>query len=135
MEHLEHPACSRDVGYSNGASTLTISLSQAATTFGFELEPDLYQTDEVTASYFSGSTLVGTIDLFPNGNSGALLYAASTTTNPFTSVVINDVSGDDFAIARQRYSTSSVTPEPGTFALMGSALLGAFGLFRKSRKN
>ncbi len=106
------------VGFTDGFSSLLISLTRPVTTFGFESEPDTWAQEETTASFYSGQTLVGTIDLLPNGNAGALLYAASTTTNPFTSVLIVNLADDDFAIARQRYTLASVAPEPATFLLI-----------------
>ncbi len=93
-------------------STLTISLSSPASTFGLEIEPDNFSVEETTADFYSGSTLAGTIDLFPNGNAGALLFAASTATDPFTSVVITNLTGDDFAIAQQRFTLASAAPCP-----------------------
>jgi hypothetical protein len=121
------------VGYTEGLPTLTISLSSAATTFGLEVEPDIFTTEETTVDFFSGSTLVGTIDLFPDGNAGALLFAASTTTDPFTSIVINNLEGDDFAIARQRF-TLVPAPEPGTLALFALPAAVLYGIQRLRRK-
>ena len=127
------------VGFTNGRSSITITLSKDATTFGLELEPDTIQpgnavAEQTSATYYSGSTLVGTINLSPNGDAGALLFAASTKTNPFTSVVITNLRGDDFAIARQRFSLGAppvITPEPTTFLLVGSVLAGVLSLVRK----
>ena len=122
------------VGYTGGPSMLTISLSSPASTFGLEIEPDNDAIEETTADFFSGSTLEGTIDLFPNGNAGALLFAASTSTDPFTSVVITNLTGDDFAIAQQRFTlASSSVPEPAGFFLLGPALLVALWWSRRFR--
>ncbi|MDQ2713258.1 MAG: PEP-CTERM sorting domain-containing protein, partial [Acidobacteriota bacterium] len=124
------------VGYTDGLSTLTISLSKPASTFGFEIEPDAPAAEETTADFYSGSKRAGVIDLFPNGTSGALLFAASTSTNPFTSVVITNLAPDDFAIARQRFTlaSASTVPEPSSLFLLGSSLLGAVAFLRRSRK-
>ena len=122
------------VGYALNVSELTILLKNPATTFGFELEPNNSFPEEVTAAFYSGSTLVGTLDLTPSGNSGALLYAASTTTDPFTSVMINNLAGDSFAIARQRLTLAAASPEPGAFGLVGMAMAaGLLVLCRKQR--
>lgn len=120
------------VGYTEGNSTLTITLSNPASTFGLEIEPDFPFVEETTADFYSGSALAGVIDLFPNGDSGALLFAGSTTTDPFTSVVITNLADDDFAIAQQRFTLASV-PEPASFFLIGSTLLGALVLVRRRR--
>lgn len=124
-----------EIGYTQGYSELTITLSRAATTFGFELQPDISGPELTVADFYSGSTLAGTIRLTPDGNAGALLYAASTTTSPFTSVVINDLAGagHDFAIARQRFILAA--PEPATYALSGLAFLLLVPFARRSKKS
>jgi hypothetical protein len=104
------------VGFTNGVSTLGIRLTVPAKTFGVEVEPDNHALEQTAAAFFSGSTLVGTIDLSPDGNGGALLFAASTTTNPFTSVVITNLKGHDFAIAEERFAVA--VPEPATLLLL-----------------
>jgi hypothetical protein len=117
--------------WNEGFNTLTISLSSPVSTLGFELEPDNFAVEEVTAQFFNGANLVGTIDLFPNGSAGALLFAA-TTDEQFTSVVITDLAGGDFAIAELRAGNPpSTTPEPGTMVLLGTGLLGALGVMRR----
>ncbi len=110
------------IGFTDGVSALSINLTDPARTFGLEIEPDDQAVEETTAAFYSGSTLVGTIDRFPNGNGGALLYAASTSTNPFTRVVITNLDGDDFAVAQERFALA--TPEPATLVLLIPALLG-----------
>lgn len=112
------------VGYTDGFSSLVIGLSAPASTFGVEVEPDLFNQEQMTASFYSNTSLVGTIDLSLNGNAGALLFAASTTTNPFTTVVITNLADDDFAIARQRVTLADApAPEPASFFLAAAALL------------
>ena len=114
-----------------GFSTLTLTLTGNFNVVGFELEPDNFAVEEVTAQYFNGGTLLGTIDLFPNGSSGALLFAAQSSSD-ITSVVITDLAGGDFAIAQLRAGLiQPTTPEPGTMILLGTGLLGALGVMRR----
>jgi hypothetical protein len=110
--------------YSNGATTLSLALAYPVQTLGFELQPDLFQQEEVTATFYDGVVVVGTLDLFPSGLAGSLLFAETTTTEAFTSIVINDLAGDDFAIANLRYGQPAIaTPEPATLFLFGAGLL------------
>jgi hypothetical protein len=123
------------VGTTDGPSTLTITFSKALSTFGLEIEPDNFASENITANYYSGSNLIGTISLSPDGNGGALLYAASTSTNPFTSVVITNTTGDDFAFGRQRFALAAGSvPEPSTYTLAGAGLLLVALAFRRARK-
>ena len=118
-----------NVLWNEGFNTLTITVSPSSIV-GFELEPDNFAVEEVTAQFFDGANLVGTIDLSPNGSSGALLFAAQTD-EAFTSVVITDLAGGDFAIAQLRDAPVTTTPEPGTMVLLGTGLLGALGVMRR----
>jgi len=72
---------------------------------GLELEPDQGQLENVQVSFFEGhdgtGQLLGTIARNVNGDSGALLFAARTTPG-FSSIVITDRAGDDFAIGQLR---------------------------------
>jgi hypothetical protein len=107
------------VGYTNGASSLQITFSSGVKTFGFEAEPDNYTTEAMEAIFYSGDAEVGTLNLSPNGNGGALLFAATTSTDPFTKVAVFNLEGDDFAMGRERFSDESLaqTPEPGSVTL------------------
>ena len=120
-----------NVLWNEGFSSLTMTFAPASIV-GFELEPDNFAVEEVTAQFFNGTNLIGTIDLFPNGSAGALLFAAQTD-QAFTSVVITDLAGGDFAIAQLRYREAGVgtTPEPGTMVLLGTGLLGVLGVMRR----
>ena len=123
-------SCTPNVLWNEGFNSLTISFSPTSI-MGFELEPDNFAVEEVTAQFFDGANLVGTIDLFPNGSAGALLFAAQTD-GQFTSVVITDLAGGDFAIAQLRAGVPPPgTPEPGTMVLLGTGLLGALGVMRR----
>jgi hypothetical protein len=120
-------SCTPNVLFGAGSTSLFITLSQPASIFGFELEPDQFQQEEVTVQFFDHANLVGTIDLFPNGSGGALLFAAQTD-GEFTNIEIQNLAFDDFAIAEVRYEA---TPEPGTMVLFGTGLLGVLGVMRR----
>ena len=127
-------SCTPNILWNEGFNTLTMTFSPTQI-LGFELEPDNFAVEEVTAQFFNGANLVGTIDLFPNGQAGALLFAAQTD-EAFTSVVITDLAGGDFAIAQLREGTPPppTTPEPGTMALLGTGLLASLGVMRRKMK-
>jgi hypothetical protein len=123
-------SCTPQVLESSGATSITLSFN-SSTTAGVEVEPADFAVEETIANFYDGTNLVGAIDLSPNGNSGALLFAASDITDPFTSIVITNLAGDEFALAEAR--TSSGTPEPATLLLVACGLFPlGFKKFRRS---
>lgn len=89
--------------YRSGTS-LTMTLSQPVTTFGFELEPNPFINVPYKVDFIlmSGPTVVGTISMTIHGYYGARLIAASITDGSVDKIVIK---GDrDFAIAQVRYA-------------------------------
>src|ERR1019366_2089426 len=49
-------SCTPNVLYTQGATSLTLTLTSAANIVGFELEPDAFAQEQVTAEYFNGVT-------------------------------------------------------------------------------
>jgi hypothetical protein len=131
---LAAESCTPDVLYTNGNSSLTLTLTASDNTAGFELEPDMFQAETITASFYNQSgALIDTITRSPNGDAGALLFALQDDTpgNWIGHIVVTDlaVPADDFAIAQLRQGNS--VPEPGGMSILGMFLLGALGLRRK----
>lgn len=103
---------------------LTLTLSAPATTVGFEVEPNA-NTHSITADFRNGATSLGTITRSTSGSSGALLFAATTTT-PITSVVLTiPTAAAGFALAQVRTNVGVVTGVPtlGPAALIILTLL------------
>jgi hypothetical protein len=126
-------SCSPNVLWNEGFSTLTISTSDRENTIGFELEPDQFAQESVTATFHASDGASYMLTLQPNGSAGALLFAVQDDTPGayITSVDIVDNAGDDFAIAQLRTGNSGTTPEPGSILLFGSGILGLAGVMRR----
>ncbi|NLH98981.1 MAG: hypothetical protein GX446_05745 [Chthonomonadales bacterium] len=117
-----------DVFYS-GVTSLTLSFSQQVGIFGFEAEPDPYGQYLMTARFYNGASLVGSISQYVEGNAGARLFAAQG--DLFDRVVFE--SDVDFAIGNLRYGNGpDVVPEAGTLAGFGS--MAGFGLLWLRRR-
>ncbi len=122
-----------DVLFQTPSNILTMSLSVPSTTFGFELQGEEPVESQFYVAFMQGINLVGFVDLAVNGIGGALLFAGSTTTSPFTSVIITNTSlnANGFAIANLRYTA---VPEPASIAMAAQAIaaIGYYG-WRKRR--
>jgi hypothetical protein len=94
--------------WTGGATSISLVLATPSTVVGFEAEPDPFSVHDITATFMSGSTVVGTVTRSVNGAAGALLAAASSS-QPVTSVQIS--SDTDFAIAQVRVAacTANIT--------------------------
>jgi hypothetical protein len=129
----------------NGNTTtnnVTMTFGVPVTTFGVEMMPNtptLFSGYTITAKFFDGSTLVGTISKSLLSPGGAALFAAFTTTEDFTSVNLTAQSGSfplgtsGFLVAQVRYTA---VPEPGTLAMgcIGLGLLGGTMLLKQRRR-
>ena len=113
--------------WTNGATSLTLTFSHAVGIFGVEVQPNTSVVSSILASYYQGANLVGEISLDVDGNGGARLFAASSTTL-FDKVVIS--STDDFAIAQAR-----VSPEPASLTILALGASGGFAAIRARRRS
>jgi hypothetical protein len=119
-----------------GATTLTLTLSSGVTTFGLEIEPNTFGSYDITATFYNGSTVLGTVTRNINGSAGALLAAASSSGTPITRVVISSVAGaNGFAIAQLRYGATPV-PALGPIAtvVLGMLLLVALVVMTRRQR-
>jgi hypothetical protein len=128
----------------NGNTTtndVTMTFSVPVTTFGVEMMPStptLFSPYTMTARFYDGSTLVGTISKGLDSPGGAELFAAYTTTEEFTSVNLTAQSGSfpsgtaGFDVAQIRYAA---VPEPSTLVMggIGCALVGGVIVLRRRR--
>ncbi len=110
-------------------ASLELTLSTPTTTFGFELEPNTFGVFPISVAFMNGATTLGTVTRSPDGSSGSLLFAATSST-PITSVVITATSGGNgYAVAQFRYSaTTPSVPVPtlGEWGMIGLTVLLAF---------
>ena len=104
--------------------SLTLTLSTPTTKFGFELEPNTFGTFPISVAFMNGATTLGTVSRSPDGSSGSLLFAASSTT-PITGVVITATGGGNgYAMAQFRYNAPSSSPT----STQAVPTLGEFGM-------
>ena len=107
---------------------MEIDLALPSFIFGFEAQPNTLAVSNLTVDFFSLGVLIGSISLDVDGNAGARLFAARSTTNAFDTIVISG--SDDFAVANLRYAAAIAIPEPGSMALV-LAGLGLVVLLRR----
>lgn len=123
-----------DVLYQSTSDILVMTLGLPSTTFGFELQGNELIESQFYVAFMDGVNLVGFVDLAVDGDGGALLFAATSLSSPFTSVVISNTSlnSNGFAIANLRYTA---VPEPASVAMVAQAIaaVGFYG-WRKRRR-
>jgi len=115
--------------FSTGSS-LTLTLSKAASIFGFELEPNNFGNFLITTTFSNGDVIAQLV----NGNAGARLFASGGG-SLITSVNIQADSGAaGFAIAQIRYSLATV-PEPASILAWGFVAGGCCVATRLRRRS
>jgi len=99
--------------YSNGQTSLVITLSQGVGKFGLELEPNPQSAFMVTATFSNGDVVTRLV----SGLAGSLLFASGGA-GAINSVSIS--SPVDFAIAQIRYGLATAgVPEPASMLTWG----------------
>jgi hypothetical protein len=102
---------------------IDLTFSRSISPFVVEMEPNNSSTlFTLTATFFSGATLVGSISLPTSGTAGSRLFAGATSNQAFTRVNLSaPPESGGLAIAQVRYAI----PEPSGLTLLG---LGSVGL-------
>lgn len=118
--------------YHETQAPLRLTLSTPSRTFGFELQGAEQIDSTYLVKFFDGAIEVGSIQKVVNGNAGALLFAANSPTNLFSSIEITNPSQNSggWALANIRYSTTAV-PEPSTYVFGIVATLAFAALARR----
>ncbi len=94
--------------------------------FGLFMEPDNFSNFDMTLALSDGSTLTKTV----NGSGGASFFGwagAGATSLTLSTTDADFAAGDLFTAA------AATVPEPGSFAILGTALAG-FGALRRRRR-
>lgn len=107
-----------------GATSLDLALPAGVNAIDFYLEPNPFAVVSFTVTTDGGTATV-TQDI--DGYAGAKYFGFYSTDGAFSSI---EISADtDFAIGEVRVAN----PEPGTLALLGAALAGAYAWRRRRR--
>jgi hypothetical protein len=119
-----------DVYYTNGATTLTMTLSPGAGAFIFYAEPNPFQSFTITATDSDGGTIVQTV----SGSAGAAGYGLHTTGGS-TITTVTVTSSVDFAVGEFSIAAAETAiPEPATITLLGLGAVGLAGYRLRRRK-
>ncbi len=119
----------------NNSEAATLTLSEAVSIFGFELQPDSFTVSDAAVTYFNGANPIGSITRTIDGSCGARLMAVQADGGDFiTGVQISYPGSKGFGAAQFRFAAAAV-PEPGSAAVngvIGSALIAS--MTRRKRR-
>jgi hypothetical protein len=113
-----------------------LTFNRSVVTFGVEMQPNQLGLFPMSATFFDGGLIVGSISQEVSGFRGARLFAATTHNQPFTSVTLTtSTDSGGFAIAEPRYRLRQV-PEIDLSQLGGALtlVLGGLAIYRRSAK-
>jgi hypothetical protein len=116
--------------------TVTLTLSPAPTTFGFELQPNFNVDANAVVVFKNGATTLGTVTRTINGFLVSRLFAASSST-PITSVEVTlPPNAGGWAMAQLRFAPI-ITPVPtmttATLVMLTASLALAGVVFLRKR--
>jgi hypothetical protein len=117
--------------YSQQQSSRVLTFSEPLETFGLMMNPNftLFSPVSMTAKFFNGDTLLGTISQNVSQHSPKR-FAATDTDTPFTSVQLSTVSSaEGFLISNVRAEIAA--PEPASLVLFSLGLIGVLGYGRR----
>ncbi len=123
--------------FATGPASIDVTVTNGGN-FDFTSADLVNDVDPSTFSFlgYEGGNLVydvtGTIPTDPTGQGVFRTFDSDESKNPINLLVIettgSDVNIDDVVVAR---NTAAVTPEPSSFVLLGSGLLGVAGVMRR----
>jgi hypothetical protein len=122
------------VGNNTGTLMLTLPTSASALGYGFAVLSTGSLPAATTITLFSGTTNVGSLSYpgasDPNFTGG---FAGIESTLPFNivDVTFDSVNAPAFAADNFVFTSGTPVPEPGTFALVASALAGLIAIRRR----
>lgn len=117
---------------SNQGAQQNTQYSVTATSVDFSFTQYQILDTEFTFTDMTGPTNISSITLDPSSaDPTGLVITPGTSSNGFTFTLEGPVSPSDTINFDLNYAPSSVTPEPSSFALLGTGILGVAGVIRR----